>query len=143
MTDFRHTQSISDPHGSHRKMLHVLLTHLPPRYALTFSPTPEGQAVKAVMDSARGFDLLGESVPKVRVSARTLALLGFFQLFIHSDSLLSGKKYLFCTHPECSLKKYIYILFAKKPGVRINDKLKKSQKGKSTCQDSNLRHRFA
>ena len=26
MTDFQHTQS--DPHGSHRKMLHVLLTHL-------------------------------------------------------------------------------------------------------------------
>ena len=30
------------------------------------------------MDSARDFDLLGESVPQVRVSARTLALLGFF-----------------------------------------------------------------
>ena len=29
MIDFQHTQS--DPHGSHRKMLHVLLTHLPPR----------------------------------------------------------------------------------------------------------------
>ena len=38
MTDFQHTQS--DPHGSHRKMLHVLLTHLPPRCVLTFSPTP-------------------------------------------------------------------------------------------------------
>ena len=30
------------------------------------------------MDSARDFDLLGESVPQVRVSARTLALSGFF-----------------------------------------------------------------
>ena len=45
MTDFQHTQS--DPHRSHRKMLHVLLTHLPPRCALTFFfPAPEGQAVK-------------------------------------------------------------------------------------------------
>ena len=44
MTDFQHTQS--DPHGSHRKMLHVLLTHLPPRCTLTFFPAPEGQAVK-------------------------------------------------------------------------------------------------
>ena len=35
------------------------------------------------MDSARDFNLLGESVPQVRVSARTLALLGFslFYLF--------------------------------------------------------------
>ena len=32
------------------------------------------------MDSARVFDLLGESVPQVRVSARALALLGFFSL---------------------------------------------------------------
>ena len=40
------------------------------------------------MDSARDFDLLGESVPQVRVSASTLALLGFFQLVIYSDSLL-------------------------------------------------------
>ena len=31
-----------------------------------------------VMDSERDFNLLGESVPQVRVSARTLALLGFF-----------------------------------------------------------------
>ena len=30
------------------------------------------------MDSARYFDLLGESVPQVRVSTCTLALLGFF-----------------------------------------------------------------
>ena len=30
------------------------------------------------MDSACDFDLLGESVPQVRVSARTLALLEFF-----------------------------------------------------------------
>ena len=44
MTDFQHTQS--DPHGSHRKMLHVLFTHLPPRCALTFFPAPEGPAVK-------------------------------------------------------------------------------------------------
>ena len=44
-----------------------------------------------MMDSARDFDLLGESVPQVRVSARTLALLGFFQLVIYSDSLLSGE----------------------------------------------------
>ena len=43
------------------------------------------------MDSACDFDLLGESVPQLRVSARTLALLGFFQLFIYSDSLLSEK----------------------------------------------------
>ena len=36
-----------------------------------------------VMDSARYFNLLGESVPQVRVSARALALLGFvnFNLF--------------------------------------------------------------
>ena len=31
-----------------------------------------------MVDSAREFDLLGESVPQVRVSARTLALLGLF-----------------------------------------------------------------
>ena len=47
-----------------------------------------------MMDSARDFDLVGESVPQVRVSASTLALLGFFQLVIYSDSLLSGK-YIF------------------------------------------------
>ena len=35
------------------------------------------------MDSARDFDLLGESVPKVRVSARALALLGFINFNIH------------------------------------------------------------
>ena len=39
------------------------------------------------MDSARDFDLLGESVPQVRVSARALAILGFLAL-IYSDSLL-------------------------------------------------------
>ena len=33
-----------------------------------------------MMDSARYFDLLDESVPQVRVSACTLALLEFFQL---------------------------------------------------------------
>ena len=38
------------------------------------------------MDSARDFDLLGESVPRVRVSARALALLGFinFNIYIYS-----------------------------------------------------------
>ena len=41
-----------------------------------------------MMDSAREFHLLSESVPQVRVSARTLALVGFFQLEIYSDSLL-------------------------------------------------------
>ena len=37
------------------------------------------------MDSSRDFDLLGESVPQVQVSARTLALRGFFicNLFIY------------------------------------------------------------
>ena len=35
------------------------------------------------------------------------------------------------------------IFFSGKKGVRINEKLKKSQKGKSTHRDSNLRHRFA
>ena len=54
-----------------------------------------------VMDSARYFDLLGESVPQVRVSARTLALLGIFQLQIYPDSLL----------PSSKKKKYIYIFY--------------------------------
>ena len=45
MTDFQHTQS--DAHGSDRKMLHVLLTHLPPRCALTFSPLPKGKQSNA------------------------------------------------------------------------------------------------
>ena len=47
-----------------------------------------------VINSARDFDLrmLGESEWEVRVLARTLALLGFFQLFIYSDSILSEKK---------------------------------------------------
>ena len=44
MTDFKHTQS--DPHGSYWKMLHVLLTRLPPRCALTYFLAPEGQVVK-------------------------------------------------------------------------------------------------
>ena len=44
-----------------------------------------------VMETARDFDVLGESVPQVRVSVRTLALLGVFQLFFYSDSLLSEK----------------------------------------------------
>ena len=42
-----------------------------------------------VMDSAHDFLMLGELVPQVRVSARTLALLGFSQLVIYSDFLLS------------------------------------------------------
>ena len=37
-----------------------------------------GGRCDGVMDSVRDFDLLGESVPQVRVSARTLALRGFF-----------------------------------------------------------------
>ena len=41
------------------------------------------------MDSGRDFDLLGESVRQVRVLARTLALLGIFQLVVFSDYLLS------------------------------------------------------
>ena len=37
-----------------------------------------------MMDSARDFDLLGESVPQVQISAHTLALLGFFNFsYIH------------------------------------------------------------
>ena len=36
-----------------------------------------------MMDSARYFDLLGESVPQVRVSACTLALLGFINFYIY------------------------------------------------------------
>ena len=47
------------------------------------------------MDSARDFDLLGESVPQVRVSARTLALLGFFNFsFILTPFSPKEKKYL-------------------------------------------------
>ena len=45
-----------------------------------------------MMDSACDFGLLGESVPQVRVSARTLALLGIFQLQIYPDSLLPSSK---------------------------------------------------
>ena len=41
-----------------------------------------------MMDSARDFDLLGESVLQVRVSARTLALQGFLPLVFYTDSLL-------------------------------------------------------
>ena len=40
-----------------------------------------------VMDIVRDLNLLGNSVPQVRASARTLALSGFF-LIISSDSLL-------------------------------------------------------
>ena len=36
-----------------------------------------------MMDSARDFDLLGESVPQARVSACTFAILGIFQFFLH------------------------------------------------------------
>ena len=50
------------------------------------------------MDSVRDFNLLGESVPQVRVSAHTLALQGFFQLFIYSDSLLSEKYFFVFEH---------------------------------------------
>ena len=50
MTDFKHTQS--DPHGSHRKMLHVFLTHLPPRCALTFFPTPQRATSQTVESSS-------------------------------------------------------------------------------------------
>ena len=41
-----------------------------------------------MMDSARDFDLLGESLPQVRVSARTLALWDFFNfnIYIYSQS---------------------------------------------------------
>ena len=38
-----------------------------------------------MMDSARDFDLLGESVLQVRVSARTLALWDFFNLICIID----------------------------------------------------------
>ena len=42
------------------------------------------------MDSAHDFDLLGESVPQVRVSARALVLLGLFKLqFILTPSSFS------------------------------------------------------
>ena len=40
------------------------------------------------MDSARDFYLLGESVPQVRVSTRTLALRGFLPFVFYTDSLL-------------------------------------------------------
>ena len=49
MTDCQQRNPIrtqSDPHGSHGKMSHVLLTHLPPRCVLTFSPLPKGQPVR-------------------------------------------------------------------------------------------------
>ena len=53
------------------------------------------------MDSACDFDMLGESVPQVRVSAHTLALLGFFIVqsiltpfflikYLYSSSTLEG-----------------------------------------------------
>ena len=74
-------------------MLHVLLTHLPPRCALTFSPAPEGEAVKRLRTPPSKVlkDLLGESVPQVRVSARTLALRGFFNmLFILTPFFLDN-----------------------------------------------------
>ena len=41
-----------------------------------------------MMDSSRDFDLLGESVPQVRVSARGLALLGFVDFNIYIISLV-------------------------------------------------------
>ena len=48
-----------------------------------------------VMDSAHDFDLLGESVPQVRVSACTLALLGFFQLVIYFNLFIFSTCHLF------------------------------------------------
>ena len=50
MTDFKHAHSY--PHESHRKMLHILLTHLPPTCALTFSPTPQ-RATSQMVESSR------------------------------------------------------------------------------------------
>ena len=59
-----------------------------------------------MMDSARDFDVLGESVQQVRVSARTLALLGFFNFkfmltpfFLHQYiyiDILSGLAVTIC-----------------------------------------------
>ena len=51
-----------------------------------------------MMDSARDFDLLGESVPQVRVSARTLALLGFFivqYIYIYMPSIYEHIIYMY------------------------------------------------
>ena len=48
------------------------------------------------MDSARDFDLLGESVPQVRVSARTLALRGFFIIIYIYISWPSGLAVTIC-----------------------------------------------
>ena len=50
MTDFKHTHS--DPHGSHRKMLHVLLTHLLRRRVLTFFPAPQRATSQTVESSS-------------------------------------------------------------------------------------------
>ena len=38
------------------------------------------------MDSARDFDLLGESVPQVRVSAHTLSLIELFHTHTHTHT---------------------------------------------------------
>ena len=47
-----------------------------------------------MIDSARDFDLLGELVPQVRVSARTLALLGLFDF----NMCVCVCKYIFIFH---------------------------------------------
>ena len=60
------------------------------------------------MDSACDFNLLGESVPQVRVSARTLALPGFFNFKFMLTPFFHQKK------------KKIYIYLTRKKGDRIN-----------------------
>ena len=49
------------------------------------------------MDRARYFNLLGESVPQVRVSARALGLLGFVNFYIYIFTLMKekGRQYKF------------------------------------------------
>ena len=86
MTDFQHTWF--DPHGSHRKILPCTLE----------APNPWPQLPIGVMDSARDFDLLGESVPWVRVSARTLAFLRIFDLFSLPSFYLCTYIYIFFTN---------------------------------------------
>ena len=57
-----------------------------------------------VMDSARYFDLLGELVPQIRVSARTLALPGCFNFkFMLTPFFLHQKMYIYLNR-----KKYLY-----------------------------------
>ena len=64
MTDFKRTHS--DPHGSHRKMLHVLLTHLPPRCALTFFP----RSRRASSQTLENTSLQGAQRSKIYYSER-------------------------------------------------------------------------